>query len=264
MKYLAVIKIFFKLQIIYRFDVLIAALGTIWRVVFAWVLWSAVFMGKEEVGGFTFQAMMSYYLINSFLISMDMSGRTGAEVNDSIVRGTFSKFMVVPANPQFHFLSQNFGTCGYYGLFAAFAAAVCVFMFKINLAIAADLAKIILALVTFILGIIFLNSFRFFIGLWAFKYHDIGFVSYMLPVFISFFKGEYMPLSLLAEDLNAALRFFPFTHASYTPALLLMGRANLSEGLAGFGVLAVWSIVMLALNQFTYNRLRVKYEGVGI
>ena len=263
-KYLAVIKIFFKAQLIYRFDVFMTSLGVIWRVVFAWILWGAVFTGRNIVGGFTLQQMMAYYLINSFLASMDMSGTTGAEVTNKIVAGTFSKFMVIPVNPRLYFLSQIIGTSGFYGMFTVFAAVVCALVFRINLNLTADFTKILLAAAMFILGIAFMNAFRFFIGIWAFKYQDIGFISYLLPTVISFFKGEFIPLSLLPRLLGNLLRFLPFTYVSYMPALLLMGRTGITEGMEGFGILAVWTLSITGVSNAFYHRLRIKYEGVGI
>jgi len=263
-KYIAVAKIMFKVQIAYRFDIIMTAVSTIWRVAFAWILWGAIFTGRDEVGGFTFQAMLSYYVISSFLSTMDMSGGVSMEVSSGIKEGTYSKYMVIPSNPQFHFLSQTLGASVYYGLFAALAAVVSLLVFRINLVISTDLAQILLAVAVFLLGIVFMNSYQFFVGIWAFKYHDIRFLLFTFPTIIQFFRGEFVPLSLLPETLAYSLRYFPFTHVSYTPTMLFTGRMDLSEGLIGLAVLSVWTFGMIAVSQITYKRLRIKYEGVGI
>jgi ABC-2 type transport system permease protein len=81
---------------------------------------------------------------------------------------------------------------------------------------------------------------------------------------IAFVTGSLVPLSLLPDGLLAFLRFLPFTHVVYTPVMLLCAQLSLSEGLSGLVVLSAWTIAMLAVAQFTYDRLRVKYDGVGI
>ena len=263
-KYIAVAKIQFKAQLAYRFDVIMTALGTIWRVIFAWILWGAIFTGRDMVGDFTFQAMLSYYVISSFFTATDMSGGVAGEVSSRIREGSFSKFMVIPSNPQLHFLSQTLGASGYYGLFIALAAAVSVLIFRISLIITLDPAKILLAITIFILGTVFMSSYQFFVGIWAFKFQDINFLLYTFPNIVSFFKGEFVPLSLLPDVFVFALRFFPFTHVAYTPTMLLTGMMDLSEGLIGLAVLCVWTLGMMAASQLTYKRLRTKYEGVGI
>jgi len=263
-KYLAVAAVLFKAQIVYRFNVTLTALGTVWRVIFAWILWGAIFNGRGEVGGFTLQAMLSYYLVNAFLLSMDMSWGSGREIMDRIKGGTFSKYMVIPSNPQAHFLSQSLGTSAYYGIFGVVAAIFSALVFRIYPVFTTDPLKILMAVAMFLLGLVFMNCYQIFVGLWAFKYTDVDFLFYFLPAIVSFFRGEYFPISLLPGIFANILKFFPFTHVTYTPAMLLIGRMDRNDGLIGLIVLSVWVIGAVLLNEMTYNRLRTKYEGVGI
>jgi len=263
-KYVAVAKILFKVQMVYRFDVIMTAVSTIWRVAFAWILWGAIFTGRDDVGGFTLQAMLSYYVVNTFMSTADKSSSVSSEVSSRIREGTYSKFMVIPSNPQLHFLSQTIGVSAYYGLFAILAAVMSALVFKIDLMFTADPVQILLAIIVFLLGIVFMDSYHFFLGIWAFKFQDVRFLIYALPAVVQFFKGEFVPLSLLPNALAYCLRYSPFTHVSYTPTMLLTGRINLSEGLMGLAVLSACTFGMIIVNQLAYQRLRTKYEGVGI
>ena len=49
-KYITVVQILFKAQLAYRFDVIMTAFGTIWRVIFAWILWGAILTDGDMVG----------------------------------------------------------------------------------------------------------------------------------------------------------------------------------------------------------------------
>jgi len=263
-KYIAVAAIQFRAQMVYRFDVIITALSAVWRVLFAWILWGAIFAGRDEVGGFTFQAMLSYYVIDSFFSTLDISWNVAEEVSRRIREGTFSKYMVIPSDPQFHFLSQSFGTGGYYGLFAALAAMASSLAFGISHVFTSSLPNILAAVAIFLLGTVFMSSFNFFVGIWAFKFQDMGFLLYTFPAILRFFKGEFVPLSLLPDALEYSLRFIPFTHIAYTPTMLLINRMDLTEGLIAFAVLSAWTFGMLAVSRLTYRRMRTKYEGVGL
>ncbi|MCL2058233.1 MAG: ABC transporter permease [Oscillospiraceae bacterium] len=263
-KYFAIGRILFKAQSAYRFDVLMTATGMIWRIVFAWILWGAIFTGREMVGGFTHSAMLSYYVVSSFFATMEMSYGVVGEVSARIKGGTFSKFMVIPSNPQLHFLSQTVGASVYYGLFAALAAVAGTLAFRIDMIFTGNLFNVFLALATFLLGTVFMNSFQFFMGLWAFKYHDTIFLTHVPAMIISFFTGELVPLSLLPGGIAGALRYFPFTHVVYTPTMLLTGGMEAREGAIGLVALAAWAAVMATISQFAYGKLRKKYEGVGI
>ncbi|NLC43534.1 MAG: ABC transporter permease, partial [Clostridiales bacterium] len=59
-QYIETAKILFKSQMVYRFDVIMTALATVGRIVFAYIVWSVIFNDKEIIGGFTFQSMLSY------------------------------------------------------------------------------------------------------------------------------------------------------------------------------------------------------------
>ena len=263
-KYFAIGRILFKAQAAYRFDVLMTAMGMIWRIVFAWILWGAIFTGRETIGGFTHSAMLSYYVVSSFFVTMEMSSGVVGEVSARIKGGSFSKFMVIPSDPQLHFLSQTAGASAYYGLFAALAAVAGVLAFRIDLIFTNNPFNVFLSIITFLLGTVFMNSFQFFMGLWAFKYHDTIFLTHVPEMIIAFFTGELVPLSLLPGGFASALRYFPFTHVIFTPTMLLTGGMDTREGAAGLAALAVWAAVMAAVSRLAYGRLRKKYEGVGI
>jgi len=66
-KYIEIAKVTFKSQLAWRFDIAFNMLFTIIKILFAYILWSVIFKGQSEVSGFTFHAMLSYYIISSFI-----------------------------------------------------------------------------------------------------------------------------------------------------------------------------------------------------
>ena len=263
-KYLAVAKTLFKAQFAYRFDVIMTAVSTVWRIIFALILWGAIFANRESVGGFTYPEMLSYYVISSFYAMMDMSAGVLGEISGRIKDGSFSKFMIIPSNPQLHFLSQTLGASAYYGLFIIIALVASTLVFRIDLILTFDLPRMILAVLVFLSGIAFMNSYQFLLGIFALKYQDTTFSMHLLPSIISFLSGELVPLSLLPGIFTAAIKVFPFAHVVYTPTMLMIGRMDIREGLSGCALLLAWTIGMTVVNQLTYTRLRKRYEGVGI
>jgi ABC-2 type transport system permease protein len=263
-KYLEFAKIQFRVQIVYRFDVIMTALAAVARIFFAWILWGAVFAGRERVGDFTFQSMLSYYVVSSFITSLDLSERVSGEVSDRIRNGTFSKYMVVPANVQGYFLFQQFGAAAYYALFSFIAAVFCTVVFKIELIVTADPAQILCALVMIIIGLSFLISYHYCIGLLTLKFQDVGFFLHLQGNIIAFVSGALVPLSLLPGAVTGILRFLPFYYVTYTPAMLLTGQAGAGEGRLGLGIITAWALVMALVSHRMYQRLRVRYDGVGI
>lgn len=263
-KYLEVFKLSFKTQIIWRFDAAMTMVATVGRILAAWILWSAVFGSKKLVSGFTFQSMLSYYIVSSFITSLDMSQQISGEISELIRAGRFSGRMVTPMNPLGFFGSMIAGESAFRLGFSLFAAFICTVIFNIRLTLTASVIQILLALAMITLGLIFMACLQYFIGITAFKFQDIGFFLHVQSAIIAFATGSMIPLSLLPGTALYFLRFIPFTYVTYMPTMLLTGQICIAEGTFGIAILSVWTAAMLFAGQFTYNRLRVRYDGVGI
>ena len=106
--------------------------------------------------------------------------------------------------------------------------------------------------------------FRFFIGILTFKFQDIGFFIFVQMGLISFLTGTIVPLALLPETILYIMRFLPFAYVIYTPTALITGQINAVDGLVGLLVLSGWMTTMMLINQAVYNRLRMRFDGVGV
>ena len=263
-KYLEVFRMSFKMQIVWRFDVAMTAVAVVTRVAAAWLLWSAVYMGRDMVGGFTFEAMLSYYIVSSIIGSIDFSNQVSGEVSQLIRDGGFSKHMVTPINPIGFFGAIVGGESAYHLGFSLLAAALCAVMFHQGINLTADVSRILPAIVMMLLGLAFMVGYHFFVGVMTFQFMNIEFFLILQGDVIRFATGSLIPLSLLPGSVAAALKFLPFTHVVYTPAMLLAGQMSAREGMFGLCVIAAWAVGMLTVAWQAYGRLRVRYDGVGI
>lgn len=262
-KYLEVFRLSFKMQIVWRFDVAMTMLATIGRIVAAWILWGAIFSGKELVSGFTFQAMLSYYIVSSFLTSLDMSGQISEEVSYLIRDGGFSKHMVTPMNPFGFFSFMVAGESAFHLGFSCVAAIICALLFRINIIFTADIMQIFIAIFMILLGLLCMMCFHHLLGMLAFKFLSVSSFLHAANNLIAFLTGALIPLALLPDWIITTMRIFPFYYVTYLPAMLLTGRSG-EEALTGVITLTCWTVGLLALNHFTYHKLRVQYDGVGI
>lgn len=104
---------------------------------------------------------------------------------------------------------------------------------------------------------------HYFLGIWAFKFLEIWVFLMIKNNILALATGTLIPLMLLPDALVAAMKYLPFYYVTYLPTMLLMGR-NTEELFMGLGVLAVWNAAFLPLNHILYERLRRRYDGVGI
>ena len=263
MKYAEVAKIHFKTQLVWRFDIVFNMLFTLTKILFAYILWGAVFGQKNIVAGFTFHSMLSYYTISSFLSQIDMSEGVSSEISSRIRGGTFSKYMVIPLNVQGHFLAQTVGTSAFYILFNLLAAVIWVFIFHIKFTFTTNAVMILSAVCMILLGLIFMVQLNFFLGILTFKFQDISIFLMIKNNLVAFITGTLIPLTLLPDTIVGVMRILPFYYVTYLPSMLLIGK---NSGEAGIGIIAlmIWVLLFIPINKITYNRLRIRFDGVGI
>lgn len=262
-KYAEIAKLLFKAQLAWRADIAVNMLMTVIRILFATIVWGAIFGQRDVVGGFTLQSMLTYYVVSSFLSQLDISDGVSGEISARIRDGTFSKYMVIPTRPLGHFMAQNFGAAGMYLIFNLIAAFLWVIVFRIEFTMAGDPWQLAGAALMVAMGLVFMVQLNFCVGIMAFKYQDVGIFRMIQGNLVSLITGTLVPLALLPEGIVSAMRLFPFYYVTYLPSMLIIGRGAEELG-AGLLILAAWMGVLAALCPLLYGRLRGKYDGVGI
>ena len=262
-KYIEIAKLMFKAQLSWRFDILFNMLYTIARILFAVVVWGVIFRENEVVGGFTYRAMLSYYVVSSFFSQIEMTHNSTDELMHRIRSGAFSGFMVVPANVEGRFLAMSIGGKLFHGIFLLLAAVLCALLFRIPFMFVRSPAVIAGALGLELLGLLFITQLNFLIGILAFKLQNTFILHMIKGNILAFVTGAIVPLALLPEAIQEVFAALPFYYVTYLPSMLLIGQET--ERLAkGFVVLPLWIAGFFLINRWTYERLRKKYEGVGI
>lgn len=262
-KYLETVRVFFKTQLAYRFDVFTSTLFTIAKILLAYVLWGAVFKNRDIVAGFTFDTMLTYYILNSFITQLDQSTGIGWQICDEIRNGRFSKYIVKPMSVFGYFAAQSAGVSVFLLSFNLVAAMIWILIFKVEFTISASLPNIAASLLLTLLGLLFMLQLNYFIGILAFMFLDTSVFMMIKDNITEFVKGSLIPLTLLPDGILGGMMLFPFYYVSYLPTMLLIGR-NEKEIVPGILILIGWNTGFWFINSLTFKRLKSKYDGVGI
>lgn len=253
----------FKNEIAYRFNAGLNALGSVLRVLFAQVVFTALYAHNASIGGMTLTQMLGYVVVSTALAQMELSGGVSGEISSRMREGSFSKYMVLPVNVQGYFLSQSLGASAFYLLVNALAAAVSMLLFGIRLPLSTDAGVLLAAAGMILLGLAFMVQLNFFLGILVLRFEDIGIFLMIKDNFVAFLTGALVPLSLLGPGMETVMRAFPFYYVTYLPAMLITGQ-RAQEAVRGVALLALFLAGMTALNTCAYERMRVRYDGVGI
>lgn len=262
-KYIEVSKIYLKAQLIWRADAIFNMIFTVVKIIFAYLLWGIIFKEKDLVSGFTFHSMLTYYIISSFLSQIEMSNGISGEISGRIRNGTFSKYMVIPVNIQRYFIAMEIGAVLFYLSFDFIAAIIWIFIFQINFVLTTKIFYILCAVVMILLGLLFMVQLNYFLGILTLKFQEISTFLMIKDNLVALITGTIIPLTLLPESVIGFMRLFPFYYITYLPSMLLIGR-NEEEALRGILIMICWCLVFLVINRTTYEKYRIKFDGVGI
>lgn len=262
-KYFEIAKITFKSQIAYRFDIIIGLLLSFVRIMLAFILWRVIFEGKDEIAGFSFAMMMTYYIIISFLRRLDLTDEIVWQLSSEIREGQFTKYLIRPIKPLWYFVTACLAKMAYVlGLNIA-ATVLYALIFSRFWVVQTDTVTVLCAILIFVLGLSFMILLNYFIAILSFKFTDVGALNMIKGNILEFLTGALIPLTLLPGWLQNGMQLFPFYYVYYYPtALLLKGPVvGISEAIL---LLALWNAIMYAIVSMTYQALKRKYEGVGV
>lgn len=262
-KYIEIVKTYMKTQLIWRWDTFIDVFLAMAKIVFAWILWSILFEGKEQIAGMGFYTMIAYYIISSYLYQLDKSSEISQQMTSMLRNGTFSKYMVIPVHTQAYFVAMITGKILFSAFVGFFTTILCFGFLGISFVSVINIKILFCAATMIILGLLFMAELNYFLGILTLKFEEISTFLMIKDNFSAFVTGAVVPLALLPEWMLAGMRCLPFYYVTYLPSMLLIGKQQ-EEAVAGIVVLSVWCIAFAILNQVTYEHYRIKYDGAGI
>lgn len=262
-KYLEVAKIYLKQQLIWRADTVFQLIILVTKILFAYLLWGAIYGNKQEVAGFTFSAMLSYYIISSFLSIIDTSGEIGQDISGRIRNGTFSSYMILPMGTLRFYIARQFGTTVFYGVCILGALAMWMVLFPVGFVMTGSWQILLAVLILVGIGMLFMVQLNYFLGILTFRFQEISTFLMIKDNLIALITGALIPLVLLPEWMIMVMKFFPFYYVTYLPSMALIGKCQ-DEVFTGIVVLTAWSLCFALLNRVFFGRYRIKYDGVGI
>jgi ABC-2 type transport system permease protein len=247
----------------YRYDVFAGAIFSICKILLAWLMWRVIFTSREQVGGYDFASMMTYYIIASFLGRLDQSNGLNWQFCEEIRNGQFGKYIVRPLRPVLYFLSCSYSKSVYvFGVNFIATAAWALIFFK-QFRISPDIAYWCLAALVFLLGMNFMIMFNYFLSVLCFRFISIDGLNILKGNLIEFVSGALVPLSVFPAAVEKAFSLLPFYYTVYYPASLLAGR-NEGSPLAAVAAMLFWNTVIIVVSALYYKKYVRKFEGAGI
>lgn len=225
------------------------------------LVYTALFQGQEEVGGFTLADTVTYAIIaQSLLVAMSAFGNR--ELSDAIVKGTIAVDLARPVDFYFYWAALDLGRAVYYLIFRGLPTFVIgALLFDVKLPPSPGVFA--LFLVTVGLGMVVSFAFRFITNCLAFWTTDARGLLYLANTAIMFFSGFIVPLNFFPPQLAAIATALPFRALAQVPINVYLGKLTLVELVPIVVNQLAWVIALALVGHLVLSRMirRVTLAG---
>jgi ABC-2 type transport system permease protein len=265
-KYFHVFKIGIQNTLVYRVNFLFRAIFGLIPLAGTLFVWRAIFADKGPdamVGEFTLQAMVSYYLLVTFIDALTAVAEDDWQIASDIKDGLISQLLLKPVDYLTYRLSLYFSGRATYTTVALIPVSLFALYLRDYLVAPADGATLGLFLVSVALAALLQFFIAYTVAMLAFWVLDISTFIFIQFAFEYIASGHLFPLDLLPAPLALALKFTPYPYLCFFPASIYLGRVSGAELWQGFALQVFWVVACYGLARLLWARGVRRYSAVG-
>ena len=200
----------FKVQITYRFNVIVSLLAAFSIFLIKIIVWEALYVGKEVISGITLDETILYAIVSSILSAL-MSTRLGDTLGENIYQGRISIDFIRPVKFKKFYITQDLSYIAH-ELFNSIILAVGMLMFYDNLKVDITLLSFSKFLLTSILAVILNYQFTWLLGLTSFWLQTAWHIRWITSALIKTFSGTVVPLWFYPEWMLNISSILPYRY----------------------------------------------------
>jgi ABC-2 type transport system permease protein len=223
-------------------------------------IWTAVFAGHANLGGFDLAGMLAYYGISTIIyyLTMDFADWN---LQMHVRAGSFLTFMLRPLSHRWFAFSQKVGH-RILGFLFEFLPVWCIISFGFRIPLIP--ASWLWSALSILLGFVMMFFLNYTVGLLSFWLVRTDGIRSLFALFRDLLAGTFIPLSFFPQSFQYVLFFLPFQFTCYVPVRVFLGHYELAGltigipaivGIQALAVAAMWLVSSLvwhfAARQFT-------------
>lgn len=225
-------------------------------------VWTSIASAKGSVSGLTPNDFITYYmtlLVVDQLTSNIIIHIFAYKVQD----GSLSSELIRPIHPLLtNTLMNNLASKALYLLVFIPLWSVLWLLYRPDYS-AVSLTNLLIALPAMLLG--FMVSFLLSatitsLAFWTTRIYSLSEFYYAISLL---FSGQFVPLQLMPQFIQAAAEFLPFQFFLYFPIQIILGRLTQAQILQGFVTGALWLVVVWFLFRWVWREGLKRYSAVG-
>jgi ABC-2 type transport system permease protein len=236
---------------VYRFDVF-SRMGYNLIFLLMWgSIWTALYAGKGEAGGVSFEAMLTYTVVSQFLSGINGAGTPLWEMQEKVRTGDIALELMRPFDVPLRYLFADFGSVAFYFIFALLPVYILVFLF-IDLTLPMSWETWVLFLITAFIGFLIRYCIEMSFSFLSFFLVETGGIVDVFYFAMSLLSGSVIPLWFFPEWLEKMAIYLPFQGIYYIPNSIFIGRITGIEIALSIAIQIFWLLVCYAILRFVW------------
>lgn len=241
-KYVSLAKMTMQNAIAYRSTYFISLLGSLIFVLAMFYLWKAIFDGREQLSGFSWEQMKAYIFI-TFLTNSLISWYSETRIAKKIISGEVAMDLLKPLDFQKARVAESIGSSLMEGCIAAVMIGA-VLLLTNGIILPSTGLSAVLFLISLTASVLIKFCIIYVASLICFWTSNGMGVAWMRAAITNFFSGALVPLAFFPDWLEQLARLLPFQGIVYIPASIYLGKLEGMQAVQSIGAQLLWVVLL--------------------
>jgi len=251
-------------SLVYRWTFGVRSFFSLFHLAVVFILWGAAFASSPNIGGFSFQQTLTYFVVLFALQFLVGAFNEDYQISEEIRNGLINQFLLKPINYYLYRLSIFAAARVVSAAVVLVPLAIALPFLHHSLSLGLDPWRLALTLPAAVMAGAIQFTIAYCFGLMTFWFLEIqGFVILSMAV-ESILGGQMFPLDLLPHRALQVAEILPFYYQMYFPAAILTGRiTDHALVFRGLIIQGCWVILLLVSAFVLWRRGLRRYTAVG-
>ncbi len=262
-KYFKIFFLSFQTFLEYRWELFSKYFVEMVGVFFMLFVWKAITDEYGNIGGYSFESFVVYYLLFGIFRNLKASD-IWVTFDEWIRTGNLSIWLTKPMDAKMFAIFREISRVLMemaVTLFVYVPIILLIPLFRHSIVI--SLETIIWVLLFSVLTFIFTSLFYLSIGLMAFWLKSTYGLGNIVQQTINILRGAWFPLDIAPLWFQNLVFALPFAYTLYTPIKIILGGGEKIDYLKGIWVLIVTSLICFVIVKLMWKTGLKQYEAVG-
>ena len=250
-------------NLIYRWNFLLRVLVAFVPLLGSVFLWNAVFAGRQTLAGYTFPAIVAYFITIIVLDTLTVPNEDDFQIAEDIREGRINALLLKPIDYRLYRFHLYGAARLVHAAFAIIPLAIAMIWLGHYYHDLPWLVNLPLALLATFGAALIQFFFCFTLAMIAFWILDIGSVTFILYSVEFLLGGHVFPVDAMPRWLQEVCLSLPFAYETYFPAAILIGHVQGTALVAGFAWQWAWVGFFYVLSGVLWKRGLKQYTAVG-